>query len=45
MRELPGTSDTEDDELDHGPAYDTSVGGFGLISEFRFSFLGGCVSE
>lgn len=39
MRELPGASDAEDDELDQNPADDASVGGFGLIAEFGFALL------
>lgn len=39
MRELPGASDAEDDELDQDPADDARVGGFGLITEFGFAFL------
>lgn len=37
--ELPGASDAEGGELDEHPADDTTVGGFGLISELGFAFL------
>lgn len=39
MSELPGTCDAQHYDLDQGPADDTGVGGFGLITEFGFSFL------
>lgn len=39
MRELPSAGDTEDGELNQGPAHDARVGRFGLVSEFGFSFL------
>ena len=39
VRQLPRAGDTEDGELDQGPAYDAGVCGFGLIAEFSFAFL------
>ena len=39
MRELPRACDTQDGELDEGPAHDAGVCGFGLIAEFGFTLL------
>ena len=39
MRQLPGAGSRQDNELNHGPADDTRVGSFGLITELGFSLL------
>lgn len=39
MRQLPGAGGRQDDELDDGPADDTGIGRFGLITKFSLSFL------
>lgn len=39
MRQLPGTSDTENSQLNQGPANDTGISGLGLIAEFGLTFL------
>jgi hypothetical protein len=39
VRKLPCTSDTENDELDNGPADNARVCVFGLVAEFGFALL------
>jgi hypothetical protein len=41
MRKLPCASDTENDELNHGPSNDAGVCVFGLVAELGFAFLRG----
>jgi hypothetical protein len=42
MRQLPYASDTENDELDEGPANDAGVCVFGLVAELGFALLCRC---
>ena len=39
MRQLPCASDTEDDELDHGPSNNAGVCSLRLVAELSFAFL------
>lgn len=40
MRQLPGASDSDDDELDEDPANDSGISGLRLVSEVGLAFLG-----
>jgi hypothetical protein len=42
MRQLPCAGDTENDELDDGPADDAGICSFGLVAELGFAFLYRC---
>jgi hypothetical protein len=42
MRQLPCAGDTENDELDDGPANDAGICGLGLVAELGFAFLYRC---
>jgi hypothetical protein len=42
MRQLPYACDTENDELDDGPADNAGICGFGLVAELGFAFLYEC---